>query len=69
MGPSRQPLSPNQKIDRAALQRVLRCILADFGYVDPPPEGCPPRSGNLEEDRVAQITQHVIKALRERGVI
>lgn len=69
MGPSRQPLSPNQKIDRAALQRVLRCILADFGYVDPSPEGCPPRSGNLEEDRVAQITQHVIKALRERGVI
>lgn len=69
MGSSRQPLSPNQKIDRAALQRVLRCILSDFGYVDPPPEGCPVRTGNMEEDRVAQITQHVIKALRERGMI
>ncbi len=69
MGSSRQPLSPNQKVDRAALQRVLRCILSDFGYVDPPPEGCPARSGNIAEDRVAQITQHVIKALRERGMI
>ncbi|HQH70605.1 MAG TPA: dihydrodipicolinate synthase family protein [bacterium] len=69
MGSSRQPLSPNQQIDRAALQRVLRCILSDFGYVDPPPEGCPPRTGNMEEDRVAQITQHVIKALHDRGMI
>jgi len=51
------------------LQRVLRCILSDFGYVDPPPEGCPPRTGNMEEDRVAQITQHVIQALHERGMI
>ena len=50
MGPSRQPLSPNQQVDRAALQGVLQCILADFGYVREPIEGCPPRTGDIEQD-------------------
>ena len=34
MGKSRQPLTAEQQVDRAALQQVLQCILADFGYVD-----------------------------------
>ena len=33
---SRQPKSEKQKVDFAALQDVLRCILAEFGFVDPP---------------------------------
>lgn len=68
LGTSRQPLSENQKVDRAALQRVLQCILSDFGYVQPPPEGCLPRTGNLPEDRVNQIVTSVIQELRDRGV-
>jgi dihydrodipicolinate synthase/N-acetylneuraminate lyase len=33
LGPSRQPQSEAQQVDRSALQRVLQSILADFGYV------------------------------------
>jgi 4-hydroxy-tetrahydrodipicolinate synthase len=67
-GRSRQPLSETQTIDRLALQRVLQCILADFGVVDAPSEGCVPRSGNLERDKVMQVTEAVMSALRQRGV-
>jgi dihydrodipicolinate synthase/N-acetylneuraminate lyase len=69
MGQSRQPLSETQRIDRVALDRVLRCILSDFGYVDAPDEGCPPRTGSITQDRIAQITASVIKTLQERGAI
>ena len=67
-GPSRQPLSESQRIDRAALQRVLQCILSDFNVVDPPQEGCLPRTGNVERDKVAQIAHEVMQKLRERGL-
>jgi 4-hydroxy-tetrahydrodipicolinate synthase len=67
MGRSRQPLSETQQVDRAGLQRVLRCILADFGLVDAPAEGCPPRTGRIEEDRVSQIVSSVMQELRHRG--
>ena len=69
LGRSRQPLSQTQQVDRAAVQRVLQCILADNGYVDEPACGCAHRSGNLQQDRVAQITQEVLERLRERGVV
>jgi 4-hydroxy-tetrahydrodipicolinate synthase len=68
-GRSRQPLSDTQQIDRVGLQGVLRCILSDFGYVDAPDEGCPPRTGNITQDRIAQITASVIKTLKQRGTI
>jgi len=67
LGRSRQPLSPSQQIDRDELQRLLRCILADFGYVAPPAEGCPARSvDDLERYRVSQIVGDVIKELKGR---
>jgi 4-hydroxy-tetrahydrodipicolinate synthase len=69
LGASRQPQSEAQQVSYAALQKVLQCILADFGYVDPPAEGCPPRSGNIEQDRVAQITATVLHELRQRGAL
>lgn len=69
MGRSRQPLSEAQRVDRAALERLLRCILSDFGYVDAPAEGCPPRTGNVSQDRINQITASVLLALREQGTI
>ena len=66
-GLSRQPLSEAQSVDRMALQRVLQCILADFGVVDAPSEGCVPRSGDLERDKVQQVTAAVMAKLRGRG--
>jgi 4-hydroxy-tetrahydrodipicolinate synthase len=67
-GRGRQPLSQTQRVDRVALQRVLRCIMADFGVVDPPIEGCPPRRGSMPRDKVQQVTEAVIRELRERGI-
>lgn len=69
MGPSRQPMSTNQRFDRAALQRVLQCIIADFGLTDPPAEGCPTRTGNMDQDRVSQIAAGVVERLRAQGVL
>ena len=69
MGHSRQPMTTGQKIDRGALQRVLQCILADFGYSQPPAEGCVPRSGDSTADRVAQIVTNVVQELRKRGAV
>ena len=69
MGASRQPLSPTQQIDRDKLQRVLRCILADFGFVEPPPEGCPPRNTTRQPDPVDRIVTQVMSALRKQGVV
>jgi 4-hydroxy-tetrahydrodipicolinate synthase len=68
-GRGRQPMSESQEIDRAALQRVLQCILHDFDFVDAPAEGCAPRSGNMAADRVSQITEEVIAQLRRQGVM
>ncbi|WP_428940557.1 dihydrodipicolinate synthase family protein [Fontivita pretiosa] len=68
-GRGRQPLSETQTIDRMALQRVLQCILADFGVVDPPLEGCVVRSGNIERDKIEQVTQAVLASLKQRGMI
>ena len=67
-GQSRQPMSESQRVDRSALQRVLRCILSDFGVIDAPTEGCPTRTGNMHRDKVLQVTEAVLKELRERGV-
>lgn len=69
LGASRQPQTDSQRIDRVAVQRVLQCILAEHGYVDAPGEGCPPRTGNLEQDRIRHITAKVVEELRQRGVM
>ncbi len=68
-GASRQPLSDSQQVDRAALQRVLQCILSDFQVVDPPKAGCVPRGVQPPQDRLEQITHEVVRRLRQRGVI
>jgi dihydrodipicolinate synthase/N-acetylneuraminate lyase len=69
MGQSRQPLSPSQKVDRQKLQDLLRCILADFGYVEAPASGCPPRGGELEPLRVKKIADQVLTELRKKGLV
>ncbi len=64
LGRGRQPLSEKQRVDMTALSKTLQCILADYGVVDPPAEGCPPK-----QDKVAQITKGVLSELRQRGVL
>jgi len=69
VGPSRQVRSDRQQIDYVALQNVLKCILAEFGYVQGPAGGCPPRTGNMDQDRISHIAATVIETLRKRGAI
>jgi 4-hydroxy-tetrahydrodipicolinate synthase len=69
MGRSRQPLSPAQQINRENLQQLLRCILADFGFVETPAEGCPPRKNELEPYRVNTIADEVVRELRKQGLV
>src|SRR3954453_11237448 len=66
MGKSRQPMTPEQQVDRTALQKMLQCILADFGYVSPPEEGCAVRTGQPTPDKVSQIVTSVMHELRKR---
>lgn len=68
-GHGRQPLSPGQRADETALAEVLRCILADFGLVDPPAAGCVPRTGQTGTDKIGQIVAEVVKELEKRGVL
>jgi 4-hydroxy-tetrahydrodipicolinate synthase len=68
-GPGRQPQTDRQRIDRAGLQKVLHCILADFGCVDAPSAGCPPRTGNINHDRISHIAATVLEELQRRGAI
>ncbi len=72
LGQSRQPSSELQQAELEKLRTLLRCILSDFGVVDPPAQGCPTRSRlrtNLlpQNDRAARITQAVLADLRRRG--
>jgi len=69
LGASRQPITENQQFDRAQLQHLLRCILADFGFVTPPEDLCPPRENNPERNRSRQIVDGVMDELRGRGVV
>jgi 4-hydroxy-tetrahydrodipicolinate synthase len=68
-GKGRQPLSDAQRVDRESLKGVLRCIMADFGVVEAPSEGCAVRTGNLERDRIAQVASAVLAELKQRGVL
>jgi len=65
----RQPQTDAQQFDRAGLQKVLQCILADFGYVEASPQCCPPRTGDMSRDRISHIAATVVQELRRRGAV
>ncbi len=67
MGRSRQPMSPAQQAHREKLQKILRCLLTDFG-VEPPPEGCPTKPSHAVRS-VDAIVDTVLNELREKGVL
>jgi 4-hydroxy-tetrahydrodipicolinate synthase len=70
MGRGRHPQTPVQEAAREKLQRVLQCLLADFGFVQPPLEGCPARSrASAESDPVERIAKAVADELRQQGLI
>ena len=69
VGRSRHPQSDKQKVDYLTLQNVLRCILADFGVVEGPAGGCPPRTGQIAQDRISHIAATVLETLRQRGAL
>jgi 4-hydroxy-tetrahydrodipicolinate synthase len=67
-GRGRQPRTSRQDADRTALEGVLRCLLSEFGMVEAPAGGCAPRSGNVEQDKIAQVVFEVMSVLEKRGV-
>lgn len=69
LGTSRQSITEDQQFDRARLQHLLRCILADFGFVAPPEDACPVRENNPERNRSRQIVDSVMNQLRSRGLV
>ena len=69
MGRGRQPMTPSQQVDRSSLQSQLQCLLADFGVVEPPAAGCPPRTGQPAKDQIGQIVYEVLHELEQRGVL
>lgn len=69
VGRGRQPRTDRQEVDNAALERILKCILADFGYVEASAQVCPPRTGDVDQDRVRHIAAAVIEELRQRGAM
>ena len=68
-GHGRQPLSAAQESERVALQSVLQCLLSDFGIVEPPAGGCAPRTGNIDQDKIAQVVYEVMSVLEKRGLV
>ncbi len=68
-GRGRQPQSASQKADRASLKRVLQCLLADTGIVEPPESGCAVRAGEAAHDRIEQVVIEVMETLRRRGML
>ena len=69
LGHGRQPMTPAQEAERASLGEVLRCILAEFGAVDPPAAGCAPRTGLVTADKTSQIVYEVLHELERRGLL
>jgi 4-hydroxy-tetrahydrodipicolinate synthase len=68
-GHGRQPLSSAQETDKKPLASILQCILADFGLVQAPAEGCAPRTGILEQDKIGQVVYEVMAILDRRGML
>lgn len=68
-GRSRQPQSPSQQTDRAALKQVLQCLLSESGIVDPPAGGCALRTGDAQRDKLEQLVFEVMETLRSKGML
>lgn len=79
IGPSRQPMSPQQRANRdGKLKQALSCVMRDFGVVDTladPGSSCPTTTSalagqpvDLKRDPVLEVTAAVMRELRQRGM-
>ncbi len=68
-GQSRQPQTPTQQADRAALKNTLQCLVADSGLVSQPPGGCGLKAGSSQSDEVEQIVHGVMEILQRKGML
>src|SRR5690348_8873247 len=67
-GQGRQPYSPSQQLQIAALSRTLQCLLAEEGFTDEPVGGCPASGAATDSKAVDQIVQGVMAELKRRGI-
>ncbi len=66
MGVGRQPLSPLQQLDLDAVRKVLRCLLSDYGFAEPPVGGCDPLAARFRSADLERIVREVLQQLNER---
>ncbi|NLX20203.1 MAG: dihydrodipicolinate synthase family protein [Phycisphaerae bacterium] len=66
MGAGRQPLSPLQQLDLDAVRKVLRCLLSDYGFTEPPAGGCDPLAARFRSADLERIVREVLQQLNER---
>ncbi len=74
-GQGRQPMSPDQRVDLAAIRDTLQCLLAEEGFTSEPLGGCPVRPGSSdsrsrdsESGDIGRIVQSVVAELKRRGL-
>jgi dihydrodipicolinate synthase/N-acetylneuraminate lyase len=69
MGTGRQPLSPEQQTDLAALSKTLQCLLSEQGFTDQPVGGCPVSNiAAVDRVEIDAIVQNVLAELKRRGL-
>jgi 4-hydroxy-tetrahydrodipicolinate synthase len=69
MGNGRQPMSPQQKTDVAALSKTLQCLLSEQGFSDQPIGGCPvSKSPPVDRAEIDAIVHNVLAELKQRGM-
>lgn len=69
MGRGRQPMSPEQQTDIAALSKTLQCLLSEQGFTDQPVGGCPvSQNPPVSRDEVESIVQNVLFELKRQGL-
>lgn len=68
LGEGRQPMSPEQKTDLAALSRTLQCLLSEHGFTDQPVGGCPIPGAAGDRSEIDAIVRNVVAELKRRGV-
>lgn len=68
-GRSRQPQTPEQQAQRAALKDTLQCLISESGLVPPPPGGCGVKPPPAAARDIETIVSEVMAILERKGVL